>query len=155
MDITLEDETSCTIQYQEAFLMYVENKFCAKHRCIPVNKHQSLLCSYPISSAMASGSFPSSFDPYDLSGREEEYLMPNNVAETTPGRSHRAARLLSAARLDFNSPPEAPRTWGLITTNLNDYHSDPVELSSIIRILDITDWWSHQEETHPKCADVS
>jgi hypothetical protein len=33
---------------------------------------------------MASGSCQSSFDPYDLSSNDEEYLMPNNVAEMTP-----------------------------------------------------------------------
>jgi hypothetical protein len=32
MDINSEDETSYTIQYQEAFLKYVENEYCAKPR---------------------------------------------------------------------------------------------------------------------------
>jgi len=32
MDINLEDETSYTTQYQEAFLKYVENEYCAKHQ---------------------------------------------------------------------------------------------------------------------------
>jgi len=31
MDINPEDETSYTIQYQEAFLKYIENEYCAKH----------------------------------------------------------------------------------------------------------------------------
>jgi len=31
MDINPEDETSYTTQYQEAFLKYVENEYCAKH----------------------------------------------------------------------------------------------------------------------------
>jgi len=31
MDINPEDETSYTIQYQEVFLKYVENKYCAKY----------------------------------------------------------------------------------------------------------------------------
>jgi len=31
MDINAEDEISYTTQYQEAFLKYVENEFCAKH----------------------------------------------------------------------------------------------------------------------------
>jgi len=39
MDINLEHETSYTTQYQEAFLRYVENEYCAKHRRVPVNKH--------------------------------------------------------------------------------------------------------------------
>jgi len=32
MDINPEDETSYTTHYQEAFLKYVENEYCAKHR---------------------------------------------------------------------------------------------------------------------------
>jgi len=31
MDINPEDETSYTIQYQEAFLKYVENEYSPKH----------------------------------------------------------------------------------------------------------------------------
>jgi hypothetical protein len=38
MDITPEDETSYTTQYQEAFLKHVENKYCAKHSRLPVIK---------------------------------------------------------------------------------------------------------------------
>jgi hypothetical protein len=85
MDINPEDETSYTTQYQEAFLKYVENEYCTKHRCVPVNKLQSLPSSNHISSATASRSCQSSFDPYDLSIDDEDYLSPNNVAETTPG----------------------------------------------------------------------
>jgi len=84
-----------------------------------------------------------------------EYLTPNNVAETTPGRSDSAARLLTAARLYLNSPPEAPKYWGQINPNLNDYHSDPMEIRSTFWIPDITDWWRKQEETHSKYADLS
>jgi hypothetical protein len=154
MDINPEDETSYTTQYQEAFLKYVENEYCAKHRRVPVNKLQSLPSSNHISSATVSRSCQSSFDPYDLSSDDEEYLMPNNVAETTPGRSDRAARLLTASRLYLNSPPEAPKYWGQINSNLNDYHSDPTEISSTFWIPDITDWWQQQEETHSKYADL-
>jgi hypothetical protein len=32
MDINPEEETSYTTQYQEAFVKYVENECCAKHR---------------------------------------------------------------------------------------------------------------------------
>jgi len=91
MDINPEGETSYTTQYQEAFLKYVENEYCAKHRRMPVNTYQSLPCSDHISSSTASRSCQSSIDPYDLSSDDEEYLMPNNLAETTPGRSDRAA----------------------------------------------------------------
>jgi hypothetical protein len=112
MDINPEDEISYTAQYQEAFLKYVENEYCAKHRQVPVNKLQSLPSSHHISSATALRSCQSSFDPYDLSSDDEEYLTPNNVAETTPGISDRAARLLTAPRLYLNSPPEAPKSGG-------------------------------------------
>jgi len=37
IDINPEDETSYTTQYQEAFLKYVENEYCAKHQRVPVN----------------------------------------------------------------------------------------------------------------------
>jgi len=155
MDINPEDETSDTTQYQEAFLMYVENEYCAKHWGVPVNKHQSLRSSNHISSAMASQSCQSSFDPDDLSSDDEEYLTPNNVAETTSGRSDCAAPLLTAAKLSLNSPPEATKNWGQINPNLNDYHSDPMEFCSTFWIPDITDWWRQQEETHSKYADLS
>jgi len=56
---------------------------------------------------MASRYCPSSFDPYDLSSNDEEYLTPNNVAKTTTGANDPTARLLTATRLYLNSPPEA------------------------------------------------
>ena len=104
---------------------------------------------------MASGSCQSSFDPYDMSRDDDEYLMPNNVAETTPGWSDRAPHLLTATRLYLNSPPDAPKHWGQINPNVNDYHSDPMEMSSTIWLPDITNWWHRQEETHSKYADCS
>jgi hypothetical protein len=122
----------------------VENEFCAKHRRVPVNKLETVPNSNFVPSETASGSYQSSFDQYDLSSDDEEYLTPNKVAETTPGRSDRAALLLTAARLYLNSPPEAPMNWGQINTNLNDYHSDPMEISSTFWIPDITDWWRQQ-----------
>ena len=105
MDINPEDETSYITQYQEALLKYVENGYCAKHRRAPVNKLETVPSSNLVPSAMASGSYQSSFDPYDLSSDNEEYLTPNNVAEMTPGQSDRAAHLLTAARLYLNSLP--------------------------------------------------
>jgi len=104
---------------------------------------------------MASRSDQSSCDTYDLSSDDEEYWMPNNVAETTPERSDCAARWLTAARLFLNSPSELPQNWGQINPNLNDYHSDPMQISSKFWLLDITDWWRQQEETHSKYADLS
>jgi len=155
MDINPEDETSYTTHYQEAFLKYVENENCAKYRHVPVNKLESVPSNNLLPSATASGSCQSSFDPYDLSSDDEEYLTPNNVAETTPGRSDCAARLLTAARLYLNSPPEAPKNWAQINPNLNDYHSDPMEISTTFWIPEITDRWRQQEETHLKYADLS
>jgi len=73
----------------------------------------------------------------------------------TPGWSDRAARLLTAARFYLNSPPQAPKNLGLINPNLNDYHPDPMEISSTFSILDITDWWRQQEETHWRYADLA
>jgi len=108
MDINPQNETFYTTQYQEAFLRYVENEYCAIHRRVPVNKLQSLPSSNPISSEMASRSCQSSFDPYDLFSDDEEYLTPDNVAETTPGRSHLAACWLTAVRLYLNLPPDVP-----------------------------------------------
>jgi len=155
MDINPEDEPSYTTQYQDAFLKYVENEYCAKHRCVPVNKYQSFPSSDHISSAMASQSCQSSFDPYDLFSYDEEYLTPNNVAETTPGQSCRTALLLTAARLHLNSPPEVQKHWGQINPNLNDYHSDRMVLSSTFWITNIPDWWPQQEDTHSEYSDLS
>jgi hypothetical protein len=85
MDINPADEISYIIQYQEAFLKYVENEYYANYRQVPVNILESLPISNHIPSAQASGSCQSSFDPYHLSSNDEEYLTPNNVAEMTPG----------------------------------------------------------------------
>jgi len=155
MDINPEDETSYTIQYQEAFGKYVENEYCAKHRRLPVTKSDNTLNNNLSSFKMASRSGQSSYNPYNSSSDDEEYLMRNNVAKTTPGRSDRAARLLSAARLYLNSPSELPQNWGQINPNLNDYPSDPMEISSTFWLPAITDWWRQQEEMHSKTADLS
>jgi hypothetical protein len=72
MDINPEDETSHTTLYQEAFLKYVENKYLTKHRCVPVNRLEPVPSSYLVTSAMASGSYQSSCDPYGLSSDDEE-----------------------------------------------------------------------------------
>jgi hypothetical protein len=90
---------------------------------------------------MASRSGQSSYDPYDFYRDDEEFLMPDNEAKMTPGRSNFAARLLTAARLYWKSPHEVPQHWGQINPNLNDYHSDAMEFSSTFWLPDITDWW--------------
>jgi len=56
MDINLEDKISYTTNYQETFLKYAEMEYCAKHRLVPVNQHESVTNSTLITSAMASGS---------------------------------------------------------------------------------------------------
>jgi len=155
MDINPEDETSYTTQYKEAFLKYVENEYCAKHWRLLVNKPENVLSSNLVPSSMASASGQLSFDPYHLSSNNEDYLTPTNVAETTPGQSDRAARILTATSLYSNSPPEASKNWGQINPNLNDYHSDTMETSRTFWIPDITDWWRQEEETHSKYADLS
>jgi len=122
---------------------------------VPVNKHETLPSSNLIPSATASGSCQLSCDQYHLSSDDEEYLTPNNGAETTPTRSYRAAHVLTAARLYFNLPPEAPNHWGQINQNLDNLHSDPMENNIIFWSPDITDWWRQSVEMHSKYADLS
>jgi len=155
MDINPEDKTSYPTQYHEAFLKYVENKYCTKHRLVSVNKLKTVPSSNLVPFATAGGSYQSCFDPYDSSSNDEEYLTPNNVAETTPGWSDHTVHLLTAARLYLNSPPEAPKDWGQINPNLNDYHSNLMEISCTFWLPDITDWWRQQEEMHSKYAELS
>jgi len=155
VDINAKDETSYTAQYQESFLTYVEDECCTKDRDVPVTEPESLPSSNFVPSGKASGCGQSSVDPYDQSSDNVQYLTPNNVAKMTPGRSDRAACLLTAARLYLNSLPDAPYNWGQINPNVNDYHSDPMEISSRLSIPDITDWWCQQEETQSKYADLS
>jgi hypothetical protein len=55
-----------------------------------------------------------------LSSNDLEYLTPDNVTETTPGRSKRTARLLTVARLCWKLLLKAPKNWGQIIPNLDD-----------------------------------
>jgi len=112
MDINPEEKTSYTTKYIEVFLKYVENEYCAKHRCVPVNYPDNVLSSNLVPSAIASGSGQSSSDPYDLSSDDQDYLMPSNLAITTPRQSDPTARLLTTIRLCLNSPREAPKNLG-------------------------------------------
>jgi hypothetical protein len=75
-----------------------------------------------------------------LSSDDKDNLMPDNVAETTPGQCDRAAQSLTTVRLYVNLPPEPPINWGQINPNLNEYDSNQTELSSTFWIPDITDW---------------
>jgi len=148
MGINPEDETSYSTQYQEAFLKYVENKYCAKQRWWSVTKPEKVQSNDFIHSAMPSQSGQSSSDPYDFSSGDEDYVTPKNVAETTPGPSDRAARLLTDAWINLNSPPESLKDWGQLNPNLDDYQSDPMEISITFWIPDIVEWWQQQAETH-------
>jgi len=132
----------------------VENEYCAKHRRLSVTKHEKVQSNDFIHSAIPSQSGQSSLEQYDLSIGDEEYVTPKDLAEMTPGRSDHAARSLAAARLNTNSPPESSKNWGQVNPNLDDYHSDPMEISSIFWIPDIVEWWQQQEGTHWKYADL-
>ena len=154
MDISPDDERFYTTRYHEAFLKYVENEYCSKHRRVPVNQHESLPSSNLILFAMPSGSPLSSCDPYDLWSDDEECLTPNNVADMTPGGCDRAVRILTTARLYLNLLLEAQKNWGQIDPNLNDYDCDPMEICSTFRIQDISDCWGQQEGTHTENTDL-
>jgi len=93
MDIYYEDETAYTTQFEEAFLMYVENQYCTKHWRLPVINLDNVPSNNPFSSKMNSRYVPSSYDPNDLSSNDVEYVMPNNVAKTTTGWSDHTACL--------------------------------------------------------------
>jgi hypothetical protein len=122
---------------------------------VPLNTLQSLPSSNLISCATASTSCQSSIDPYNLSSDDEQYLTSENMAETIPGWSDNAAHLWASGWLYFHQPPETPKNWGEINPNLDDYHSDPTEFINTLWILDITDWWHQQEETHSRNTNLS
>jgi hypothetical protein len=140
MDINPEEKTSNTTQYQEAFLMYVENGYYAKHRWVPGNTLEDIPSSNLVPSATPSASCQLSFDPYDLSSDDEVYLTPQNVAEKTPRQSDRTTHFVTSAGLYLNLLPAAPKKWGQNNPTLNNYHSHPMEISSTLRIPDITNW---------------
>jgi hypothetical protein len=62
---------------------------------------------------------------------------------------------LTGARLFLNLPSEAKKNWGQINPNLNDYHSDPMEIISTFLIPDTTDWWQQLEEMNSKYTELS
>jgi hypothetical protein len=109
----------------------------------------------PNSSTTASASGHSCFHPYDLSCDEKECLTPKNVAKISPAHIACAACLLTAVRIYLNSPPQSPKNWRQVNPNCNDYHSDPIEISSTFLLPDIADWWHRPEETHSMYANLS
>jgi hypothetical protein len=154
MDVNPEDEGSFTAQYKVAFLKYVEHDYCSKNHIMPNYILKMPNHNDPFSTSRVSGPGHSYYDPYDWSSDDAEYLTPANMVESTPGRSHRTARLLTATTLYLNSPPEAPRRWGQINPNLNDYHTDAMEVSSAFWMPDITDWWRNQGILNTKYTDL-
>jgi len=154
IDINYDDKDSYPRQYQAAFWMYMENEYWAKHQWLSDNQPERVERNIILSdTACCSGQ--SSYDQYDSSSDDDEYLKSKNVAKMTPGHIDRAALLLTAAGLFFNSPPYAPTNWGQMNPNLNEYHSDPFEITSPFWLSDNTNWWYQQEETLSKYADLS
>jgi len=86
---------------------------------LSVTKLKNLHSKDFIHSATASQSGQSSYDPYDFSNGDEERVTPRNLGEKSPGRMDRPARVLTAARLNWNSPPESPKYWGQVNPNLD------------------------------------
>ena len=84
MDTDSEHETSYTAQYWKSCLKYVENQYFAKRRHLLITTPKSLPSFNLFSSAMASTSSQLSYESYALSSDDKEYLMPKNVAATTP-----------------------------------------------------------------------
>jgi len=104
---------------------------------------------------MGSGSGHFSLDLYNLSNDDKEYWMPKNFAERTARCTDSTTRLFTAGRISFNSLPVLQKNRGQVDRILNDYYTDPMEISSILLIQHITDWWCQQEEIHSKYADIS
>jgi len=71
---------------------------------------EQVLGSHHFPSAKASGFGQSSFDPYDLSSNDKEYLTTKCRVETTPGRRDCAAPPFTAPMLYLISPPKAQKT---------------------------------------------
>jgi len=63
----------------------VEEEYNAKYRRLLATEPENTPNINFTSSAMASRSGQSSGDPYDRSSDNNEYYIPDNVAETTPG----------------------------------------------------------------------
>ena len=84
MEIHSEDNTYYTTQYQEAFLPYVENEYCAKHRHCLVIKPESILNNNLFFTALVSRTGCASFSPDDFSSADDDYIKSKNVAEMRP-----------------------------------------------------------------------
>jgi hypothetical protein len=76
---------------------------------LPFNKPEGLLTNNIFPSAPSAISVQSSFNPYDFSVDDEEYLTANNQAEMTPRQRNRRACLLTDIRLYLNLWSESPQ----------------------------------------------
>jgi hypothetical protein len=63
----------------------VDNEYSTKHRRLLDIKPETIPDNNLVSSVLAFVSGKSSYDPDDSPCDDEEYLILNNVAETTPG----------------------------------------------------------------------
>jgi len=108
IDINSQGETSYTIKYKEAFLNWMENEYCAKHRYLPVIELEQVLSKNLFPSAKACGCSESPFETYYSSSDNAEYPLPEDVTEMTPARSDCIAYLLPIAWLCLNSHPDSP-----------------------------------------------
>jgi hypothetical protein len=114
---------------------------------VPVNKLETVASGNLIPSSTASWAWQSSFDPCHLSNDEEEYIILN-VPEPTPQTSGGAAWVLTVGRLYLNSLHNTTPNWKQNNSNLNYYHSDPMEIRSTFWIPDIMDWRRTWADTH-------
>jgi hypothetical protein len=86
------------------------------------------LHSHFLPPAMASGVGPWCCNVNDLSTDDDEYITPGWVASMSPGHNDHAARLLNARRLYLNSLPELRKNWEQLNPDVNNYHSDRMEI---------------------------
>jgi len=145
MDINPEDETSYTTHYLKAFLKCVGIEYCAKHRRLSIIKPENVPGCIPFCPAKASAFVQYSFCPDDLSSDDEEHLMFNSIARTTPIRSDCVACLLTNPSHYQNLLPDAHNNRGQVNSNVINCHSDSIENSFTFQIAEITDW-CHQPE---------
>jgi len=73
----------------------------------------------------------------------------------TPWQSHRASCLSTAVSLYLKSRPEAPKIWGQLDLNRDDYHFDPIEIRSTSLLVDLADRWRQLDQTHSQYTDLS
>jgi len=130
IDIIPEEETFYTEKHLEAIPKHVKNEYCAWYWRFPVIKPKSVPNNNQFSSTLACRSGEPSYDVYDLCSGNEEYIMPNNVAETMPGRSNSIVHWSIAAVLWMNLTPQSPKHGGQRNSTRNDYLSGWIEFSS-------------------------